>query len=47
MKGNQVYENGRQLRIEDYLQENRLETEGNGEVPGVKVTIYKTCIFAR
>ena len=35
MKGNQGYENGRQLRIEDYLQENRLETEGNVEVPSV------------
>ena len=35
MKGNQEYENGRQLRIEDYLQENRLETEGNVEVPSV------------
>ena len=35
MKGNQTYENGRQLRIEDYLQENRLETEGNVEVPSV------------
>ena len=35
MKGNQEYENGRQLRIEDYLQENKLETEGNVEVPNV------------
>ena len=35
MKGNQEYENGRQLRIEDYLQENKLETEGNVEVPSV------------
>ena len=35
MKGNQGYENGRQLRIEDYLQENKLETEGNVEVPNV------------
>ena len=35
MKGNQGYENGRQLRIEDYLQENKLETEGNVEVPSV------------
>lgn len=35
MKGNQRYENGRQLQIEDYLQENKLETEGNVEVPSV------------
>ena len=35
MKDNQGYENGRQLRIEDYLQENKLETEGNVEVPNV------------
>ena len=35
MKDNQGYENGRQLRIEDYLQENKLETEGNVEVPSV------------
>ena len=35
MKGNQEYENGRQLRIENYLQENKLETEGNVEVPSV------------
>ena len=35
MKGNQEYENGRQLRIEDYLQENKLETEDNVEVPSV------------
>ena len=35
MKGNQEYENGRQLQIEDYLQENKLETEGNVEVPSV------------
>ena len=33
MKDNQEYENGRQLRIEDYLQENKLEIEGNVEVP--------------
>jgi len=32
MKGNQKYDNGRQLRIEDYLQENKLKTEGNVEV---------------
>lgn len=35
MKGKQEYENGRQLLIEDYLQENKLETEGNVEVPSV------------
>lgn len=35
MKGNQKYDNGRQLHIEDYLQENRLETENNVEVPSV------------
>lgn len=35
MKDNQECENGRQLRIEDYLQENMLETEGNVEVPSV------------
>ena len=29
MKDNQEYNNGRQLNIEDYLQENKLETEGN------------------
>ena len=28
MKDNQEYKNGRQLQIEDYLQENKLETEG-------------------
>ena len=33
MKDNQEYENGRQLQIEDYLQENKLEIEGNVEVP--------------
>lgn len=32
MKDNQKYDNGRQLHIEDYLQENKLETEGNVEV---------------
>lgn len=37
MKDNQECENGRQLRIEDYLQENMLETEGNVEVPSVLV----------
>lgn len=35
MKDNQKYNNGRQLRIEDYLQENKLETEGNVEVPSI------------
>ena len=37
MKDNQEYNNGRQLRIEDYLQENKLEAEGNVEVPSVFV----------
>lgn len=37
MKDNQEYENGRQLRVEDYLQENMLETEGNVEVPSILV----------
>ena len=37
MKDNQKYDNGRQLHIEDYLQENKLETEGNVEVPSVFV----------
>ena len=32
MKDNQKYDNSRQLHIEDYLQENKLETEGNVEV---------------
>ena len=35
MKGKQEYNNGRQLHIEDYLQENKLETEGIVEVPSV------------
>lgn len=35
MKDKQEYDNGRQLQIEDYLQENKLETEGNVEVPSV------------
>lgn len=35
MKDNQKYDNGRQLQIEDYLQENKLETEGNVEVPSI------------
>ena len=37
MKDNREYNNGRQLHIEDYLQENKLETEGNVEVPSVLV----------
>ena len=35
IEDNQKYENGRQLQIEDYLQENKLETEGIVEVPSV------------
>ena len=35
MKGNQKYDNGRQLHIEEYLQENKLETKGNVEVPSI------------
>ena len=35
MKDKQEYDNGRQLHIEDYLQENKLETEGIVEVPSV------------
>ena len=35
MKGNQEYNNGRQLHIEDYLQENKLETEGIAKVPSI------------
>lgn len=37
MKDNQKYDNGRQLHIEDYLQENKLETEGNVEVASIFV----------
>ena len=37
MKGKQEYNNGRQLHIEDYLQENKLETKGIVEVPSVLV----------
>lgn len=37
MKDKQKYENGRQLHIEDYLQENRMEFEGNVEVPSICV----------
>ena len=33
MRDKQEYNNGRQLHIEDYLQENKLETEGIVEVP--------------
>lgn len=32
MKGNQEYNNGRQLHIEDYLQDNKLETESIAKV---------------
>lgn len=35
MKDKQEYENGRQLQIEDYLQENILEIEGIVEVPSI------------
>lgn len=35
MKDKEEYNNGRQLRIEDYLQENKLETEGIVEVPSI------------
>ena len=35
MKDKIKHNNGRQLSIEDYLQESRLETEGNVEVPSV------------
>lgn len=35
MIDNQKYENGRQLHIEDYLQEKKLETEGIAEVPSI------------
>ena len=41
MKGNQKYDNGRQLHIEDYLQENKLETKGNVEVPSAFVVPLK------
>ena len=41
MKDNQKYDNGRQLHIEDYLQENKLETEGNVEVPSIFVVSSK------
>lgn len=37
MKDKQEYDNGRQLHIEDYLQENKLEIEGIVEVPSVFV----------
>jgi PBP1b-binding outer membrane lipoprotein LpoB len=37
MKDNQEYNNGRQLRMEDYLQENKLEIESNVEVPSILV----------
>ena len=35
MKGNQEYNNGRQLHIEDYLQDNKLETESIAKVPSI------------
>ena len=41
MKDNQKYDNGRQLHTEDYLQENKLETEGNVEVPSIFVVSSK------
>ena len=41
MKDKQEYNNGRQLHIEDYLQENKLETEGIVEVPSVFVVSSK------
>lgn len=41
MKDNQEYDNGRQLRIEDYLEENKLETEGKVEVPSIFVVSSK------
>ena len=37
MKDKQEYDKGRQLHIEDYLQENKLETEDIVEVPSVLV----------
>ena len=37
MKDKQKYENGRQLQIEDYLQEDKLEIEGIVEVPSAFV----------
>lgn len=41
MKDNQEYDNGRQLRIEDYLQENKLEAKGNVEVPSIFCCVFK------
>ena len=35
MKDKQEYDNGRQLHIEDYLQENKLETEDIAKVPSI------------
>lgn len=40
-KDNQKYNNGRQLHIEDYLHENKLETKGNVEVPSTFVVPSK------
>ena len=36
MRNNQEYEKGRQLNIKGYLQENKLEVEGNVEVPSIR-----------
>ena len=41
MKDKEEYNDGRQLRIEDYLQENKLETKGNVEVPSIFVVSSK------
>lgn len=35
MRNNQGYEKGRQLNIKGYLQESRLEVEGNVEAPSI------------
>lgn len=35
MRNNQEYEKDRQLNIEGYLQESRLEVEGNVEAPSI------------
>ena len=35
MRNNQEYKKGRQLNIEGYLQESRLEVEGNVEAPSI------------
>lgn len=36
MRNNQEYEEGRQLNIEDYLHESKLEVKGNVEVPSIR-----------